>query len=156
MRLTSGPGDLCWDNSPYLAPSDGYTFLCLVSHRIPPALSCPHLTTETLLGLSKRLSPLQAVVFVGCLGGCNLCRLSQRLPSLQAVSEAVVLAGCLRGCHLCRLPQRLLSLQAPLPTPHFPPMCSARVHLILCSLPGASVPALSWVPVDASRWFPQL
>lgn len=34
----------------------------------------------------------EAVIFVGCLRGCHLCRLFQRL-SLQAVSEAVVFAG---------------------------------------------------------------
>lgn len=43
----------------HLVPSDGYTSFCLVSPRTPPALACPHLTTETPFG---------------CLRGC-LCRL---------------------------------------------------------------------------------
>lgn len=59
-----------------LAPSDGYTFLCRVSHRTPPALSCLHLTAETPIRLSQRLSPLWAV------SETCLCRLSQKLSSL--------------------------------------------------------------------------
>lgn len=132
MRLTSGPGDLCWDNSAVWFPAMVTLSSVFAQNPTGSVLSTPD-CRDTL---------------PGCLRGCRLCGLSQRLVS----------AGChlcrLSHCHLCRLFQRLLPLQALLPTPNLPPMCSTRAHLILCSLPRASVPALSLVPVDSSRWFP--